>query len=85
MEGVIVNYRSSVHRQQHTQLVVKVSSISSAKKASELVGKKVSWASPAKKIISGEVKSTHGNNGALRVLFEKGLPGQAIGQKVKIE
>jgi len=55
------------------------------KKANALIGKKVVWSSPAKKEIKGLVKSAHGCKGALRVLFEKGMPGQSIGQKVKIE
>ncbi|MBI5398293.1 50S ribosomal protein L35ae [Candidatus Woesearchaeota archaeon] len=85
MEGTIVNYRSSVHSQVQNQMVVVVKGVDSKKKASELVGKKVVWASPAKKMIAGEVRSAHGNSGALRVLFATGMPGQAVGQKVKIE
>lgn len=85
MEGTIVNYRSSVHCQVQNQMVVVVQGVDSRKKAEELVGKKVIWASPAKKEISGEVRSAHGNRGALRVLFERGMPGQAVGQNVKIE
>ncbi|MCB1084399.1 MAG: 50S ribosomal protein L35ae, partial [Simkania sp.] len=37
-----------------------------------------------KKDITGEVRSAHGNSGALRVLFETGMPGQAIGKTVAI-
>jgi len=31
------------------------------------------------------VRSPHGNKGALRVLFERGMPGQAIGTKVELQ
>jgi large subunit ribosomal protein L35Ae len=38
-----------------------------------------------KKVITGKVSAAHGNSGAVRALFEKGLPGQAIGKHVRIE
>ena len=57
----------------------------SREKAKLLIGKKITWTSPAKREIKGEIKTTHGNNGCLRVHFEKGMPGQSIGTKVKIE
>jgi ribosomal protein L35AE/L33A len=34
--------------------------------------------------IKGKIASTHGSNGVLRAIFEKGLPGQAITTKVEI-
>jgi len=56
----------------------------SKEKAAKLVGKTVIWASPAGKEIKGEIRAAHGNSGALRVLFETGMPGQAVGAKVQI-
>ena len=35
--------------------------------------------------IKGIVKSAHGNGGCLRVIFEKGMPGQSISGKVMVE
>jgi large subunit ribosomal protein L35Ae len=84
MEGVIVNFRSAVHHQKGNHMVVKVEGYSDKEKAKELVGKKVTWTSPAKKEIHGKVAATHGNSGAVRVIFDTGMPGQAIGTKVKI-
>ena len=52
--------------------------------AIKLIGKTVSWKSPAGKEIKGKVTQFHGNKGALRVIFEKGMPGQAVGSKVDI-
>ena len=66
-------------------MIVVVDGISSLEKAKELVGKKVVWKSPAEKEIIGKVASTHGNKGAIRVIFEKGMPGQAVSEKVNIE
>jgi large subunit ribosomal protein L35Ae len=85
MEGVIANFKGSHRTQVNNQMIVLASGVDSKEKAAKLVGKKVVWSSPAGKDIKGEVRSAHGNKGALRVLFEKGMPGQAIGTKVKVE
>lgn len=85
MEAVIVNFRRGRNNQHDNQMVIKVDGISSKEKAGSLLGKKVSWKSPAGKEIKGIVKAAHGNSGAVRVIWEKGMPGQAIGSKVKIE
>lgn len=66
-------------------MIVVVSDIDNIEKAAKLVGKKVTYETIAGKVINGEIKSSHGNKGALRVAFETGMPGQAIGQKVKIQ
>lgn len=83
MEGRIVNFRKSRHTTSNNQMVIQVAGIDSSEKAKKLVGKKVSY-NTGKKDINGEIKSSHGNSGAVRVRFETGMPGQAIGQKVKI-
>ena len=51
----------------------------------EFVGKEVVWKSPAGKEIKGKVSGVHGNKGVVRVIFEKGLPGQAIATEVEIK
>ena len=84
MEGVIKNFKRGRTTQTTNQMIVVVKGIEKKDKAKELVGKRVVWKSPADKEINGEVRSAHGNNGAIRVLFEKGMPGQAIGEKVNI-
>ena len=84
MEGVIVSFRRGRHTQHHNQMVVSVNEIGNKEKATSLVGKNVVWKSPAGKEIKGIVGAAHGNNGALRVLFESGMPGQSLGNKVKV-
>lgn len=83
MNGTIINFRKSMHTVSSNQMVVKVESIESMEEAKKLVGKKVVY-NTGKKEISGDITSTHGNSGAIRVKFETGMPGQAIGQKVKV-
>ena len=85
MEGVIVNFRGSHHTKYTDYMVVKVSDVDSKEKAQSLVSKAVSWKTPSGKEIKGKVTKAHGNKGAVRVKFEKGMPGQAIGSKVDIQ
>jgi large subunit ribosomal protein L35Ae len=85
MEGVIVNYRRSKTTQTCHEMIVKVASSESIDSAKQMVGKKIVFTTPAGNKINGAVVSAHGNSGALRVRFEKGMPGQAIGLKVAVE
>ena len=84
MEAIIKNFRRGRTTQTDNQMVLVIEGIDK-EKAKSLVGKKVSWKSPAGKEIKGEIRAPHGTKGAVRALFERGMPGQAIGQKVVIE
>lgn len=86
MKAVIVNFKCGRHTTVGNQMIVKVDGVESREKAVKLVGKTIVYACPGKtkKEIKGLVRSAHGNSGAVRVLFEKGMPGQAIGKEVKI-
>ncbi|PIN81502.1 50S ribosomal protein L35ae [Candidatus Woesearchaeota archaeon CG10_big_fil_rev_8_21_14_0_10_32_9] len=83
MEGTIVNFRRGLHVVSKNQMIVSISSVSDKDAAKKLVGKKVLY-NTGKRDIQGEVVAAHGNSGALRVKFETGMPGQAIGRKVKL-
>lgn len=85
MEAIICNFRGGKHSKSNNQMIIKVSNINTKEKAKELIGKTVTWASKGKnpKTIKGKITNLHGNSGCLRVLFEKGMPGQSITQKVK--
>ncbi len=85
MEGVIKNFRRSRTTQKTNHMIVYFSDKSNREKAAKLVGKGVVWKSPVGKEINGKVASAHGNKGAVRVIFEKGLPGQSIGTKVEVK
>ncbi|RMD57594.1 50S ribosomal protein L35ae [Candidatus Woesearchaeota archaeon] len=87
MRGIIAHFRGSRRRKKGNQMIVSLPGVDSKEKAAELVGKKVTWTAPGKlkKEISGKVSAPHGNSGAVRVLFEKGLPGQSLGCEVKVE
>jgi large subunit ribosomal protein L35Ae len=85
MEGIIINYRGS-HKTQHTgQMIVKVENVETRDAASKLLKKTLVWTTETGKKINGVILSEHGNSGAIRVKFERGLPGQSVGTKVLIE
>ena len=84
MNGTIVNFVGGRHTQVGNQMVVQVEGVSTKEKAEALVGKAVSWKSPANKELKGKVTRPHGNSGAVKVLFESGMPGQSVGQKVQL-
>jgi large subunit ribosomal protein L35Ae len=84
MHGVLKNYRRGRNTQHPTQYIVEVDGVDTRIKAAALAGKKVSWKSPASKVISGKIMGSHGNTGAVRVKFDKGLPGQAMGNRVVV-
>lgn len=84
MNGVIVNYKGGKHTQVTNQMIVHIKEVTTREEASKLVGKKVSY-STGKKEIHGEVRSAHGNSGAVRVLFQTGMPGQSIGKQITIK
>lgn len=84
MEGTILNYRKGMHTQTNDEMVVKVSGVNSKAEAEKLVSKSVEWVSPSGKVIKGKIVKAHGNKGALKVKFEKGMPGQSITTKLKV-
>jgi len=85
MEATILNFRRGRHVQHPNQVILKIDGITSIKEAGALLNKTVIWTSPAGKAIKGIIKASHGNRGCVRAALEKGLPGQALGQKIKIQ
>jgi ribosomal protein L35AE/L33A len=64
-------------------MVIKVAD--SADAAAKFVGKSVTWTSPAGKELKGKITGLHGRTGSVKAQFApKGLPGQALGKKVKV-
>ena len=85
MEGLIANYRRAKHTQTTNHAIIKVAGVKSKEQAKKLIGKAVVWKNPIGKKnieIKGSIAKEHGNSGAVRAIFERGIPGQAIGTKV---
>ena len=85
MDATIVSFRRGRHTQKDNHMIISVKGIENKEKAASLVGKPVVYTTEAGKEIKGKVASTHGTKGAVRAIFEKGMPGQSLGKKVKIE
>lgn len=86
MKGIVVQFRRGRHRihEKHYLLDLGMKTRDEAKK---MAGKEVSWKSSGKeqKIISGRISDAHGNNGLVRAIFERGLPGQALTTEVEVK
>lgn len=65
--------------------MIEIPKVVTRKDAEKFVGKDVEWKSPAGKVIKGKIAGAHGNKGVVRVIFEKGLPGQAIAMEVEVK
>jgi len=85
MKARIVNYRQGRHTQTTNQMVVRIDGVSKRDAAAKLVGKSVTWKSPAGKELTGKVSAAHGNSGCVRVHFDSGMPGQSLGTEVELK
>lgn len=87
MKAKVIQFRRGRASYKPRHFLIETPEITSREDAMKLVGKTVEWKSPAKepKTITGKISSAHGNKGVIRAVFEKGLPGQAIGTEVEIK
>jgi large subunit ribosomal protein L35Ae len=87
MEGRISAFRGTFRRKSGNQMIIHFDDITDKAKAQALVGKTVVWTSPGKnkKQLKGKVSAAHGGKGAVRAIFETGMPGQSLGEPVRIE
>lgn len=83
MKAVIANYRRSRTRQYPNQVIIE-SDATSREEANGLIGKSVTWTSPAGTSIEGKIVAAHGGKGAVRAIMVRGLPGQSIGEHITI-
>ncbi len=84
-KGVIINYRGSHKtKKKPNQMVVVPAGIKGKEDSLKLIGSRVTWTN-GKTTISGTATHLHGAKGALRVRFDKGLPGEAVGTQVEIK
>ncbi|UZE93625.1 MAG: 50S ribosomal protein L35ae [Candidatus Pacearchaeota archaeon] len=85
MKATVVSFRRGRHTYKPRQFIIQTEKVKNKKDAEKYLGKEVEWKSPAGKIIKGKITASHGNKGLLRVVFEKGLPGQAINTDCEIK
>lgn len=85
MEGTISNYKRGRHTVHPKHCIIVFPNINTRKEANKLVGRTVVWTTSTGKDLRGVITRSHGNSGAVRAHFKKaGVPGQALGTKVKI-
>lgn len=84
MDGIILSYRRSPNNQKPNQILIEVEGSVSKEDSIKLVGKKAVWTSSAGKKLVGTITSLHGRKGIVKARFSKGLPGQALGKKIRV-
>ena len=85
--GHVIQFRRGRRSYTPRHFLIEIPGTETKEKAGKFVGKSVVWASPGKdkKLIHGKIAAAHGNKGVIRAIFEKGLPGQAIGTQVEVK
>ena len=85
--GKVIQFRRGKRTITPRHFLIEIPKVDSKEKAVKFVGKSVEWKSDGKsaKIISGKIAASHGCNGVVRAIFERGLPGQSIGTEVEIK
>ncbi len=83
----VIQFRRGRKTYKPKHFLIEIPSTDSRQKAEKFIGKEVEWKSPGKqeKIIKGKISSPHGNKGLVRAIFEKGLPGQSIGDDIEVK
>ena len=86
MDALVIQFRRGRKNYTPRHFLLEADGVNSREEAAKLVGKTVTWTSSGKneRKIVGRVSSAHGNKGVFRVIFEKGLPGQAIGTMAEV-
>ena len=87
VKAKVIQFRRGRKTFKPRHFLIEIPEVSSREEASKFVGKTAEWKSTGKvpTIITGKISSAHGRNGVVRAIFEKGLPGQAIGTEVEIK
>jgi large subunit ribosomal protein L35Ae len=83
----VIQFRRGKKTVTPRHYLIEIDGSTSRETAAKFVGKSVSWTSTGKipKKINGKIAAAHGNNGVVRAIFEKGLPGQAMGAEVELK
>jgi large subunit ribosomal protein L35Ae len=81
--GRIINYHIGIRTQKSDECLIQFPKIVFAAPAGQLVGRRVIWKG-AKAEHAGRIIGLHGRNGVVIAKFTKGIPGQALGNEVKL-
>ncbi len=78
-----MNYRIGIKTQKPKECLIKFAHINSASLAGQLFNREVVWKQGNCKLV-GKIAGSHGKNGVVKVKFQKGVPGQALGTTVEL-
>ena len=81
--GTIVNYRIGIGTQKPKECLIQFAHVNSASLAGQLINRKVVWKQGNSKLM-GKIAGSHGKKGVVKVKFQKGVPGQALGTTVEL-
>jgi large subunit ribosomal protein L35Ae len=81
--GTIMNYRIGIRTQMSKWCLIQIIGENSVSKAGQLVGRKMILKF-GKNSFVGTIMGLHGRRGVVTVKFRRGVPGNAIGAKVKL-
>lgn len=84
VKGKVINFRRSLKHLIERHFILDFE-CKNREEALKLIGKEVVWTSEAGKRIRGKVSGAHGNNGLVRAIFERGLPGQAMNTDIELK
>jgi len=81
--GTIINYRIGIGTQKPKECLIQFAHVNSASLACQLINRKVVWKQGNIKLM-GKIAGSHGKKGVVKVKFQKGVPGQALGTTVEL-
>lgn len=81
--GTIVNYRIGIRTQRPKWCLIRIMGENVGSNVAQFVGRKVVL-KYGKNDFIGKIADMHGKKGVVRAKFRKGVPGQAIGARIKV-
>ena len=81
--GTIVNYRIGIRTQMPKWCLIQILGENTVSKAGQLVGRKMILRFGKNSFI-GRIMGLHGKKGVVKVKFQAGIPGQALGARVEL-
>uniref|UniRef100_A0A0B6Y079 Large ribosomal subunit protein eL33 n=1 Tax=Arion vulgaris TaxID=1028688 RepID=A0A0B6Y079_9EUPU len=96
-KGIFTGYKRGLRNSHENTTLIKIEGVSNKDEADFYVGKRVVYLYKAKKAVArigkeatkvrtviGRVTRSHGNTGAIRARFNRTLPPQAMGSRVRV-
>jgi large subunit ribosomal protein L35Ae len=81
--GTIVNYRIGIRTQMPKWCLIQIMGENTVSNVGQLVGRRIILKF-GKNSFVGRIMDLHGKKGVVKVKFQKGIPGQALGAKVEL-